>query len=63
VSIDKDHPDNICGVCVVEMYYDDDYDDDEGWIQCPECMEWFHETCAGVYGRAMYDFICVACIC
>lgn len=58
--IDKDDPSNICGVCNGN-YYDDDCDDSEDWIECPKCSVWFHETCAGVFGRAAYDFICMEC--
>jgi hypothetical protein len=31
-------------------------EDIEEWIQCPNCYNWFHETCAGVYRKAMYAF-------
>lgn len=51
---------NSCGKCEGDFY-----DDEEGepWIQCRSCELWFHEICAGVYGKAKYDFICDECAC
>ena len=59
-KINRDDPSNICSLCKGN-YYDDDSDDKEGWIQCPECKDWLHETCAGVYGKEKFDFICDVC--
>lgn len=49
---------SICGKCDGDFY-----DDEEGepWIQCRGCGIWFHEICAGVYGKVKYDFICDEC--
>ena len=60
-QFDRNDPANICGVCEGNYYDDTDLQDAEGWIQCPVCQLWFHETCAGVYGKAAYDFICSDC--
>ena len=56
---DKIDSSNYCGKC--RHYYFDQDNDDEGWIQCPECRVWYHEVCAGVYGRSKFDFICDYC--
>ena len=61
IQFDRNDPANICGVCEGNYYDDTDLQDAEGWIQCPACQLWFHETCAGVYGKQAYDFICSDC--
>ena len=42
---------------------DDIGQDTEDWVQCPVCKEWQHFTCAGIYGKQYYDFICDECAC
>ena len=59
-EIDRDDQSNVCGLCDGH-YWDDDNQDSESWIQCPLCLTWFHDTCAGVYGRAGDNFICDKC--
>ena len=51
---------SICAKCDGH-YSDDDIDDPEDWIECPTCKSWFHETCAGIYGRAADYFVCEEC--
>ena len=55
-----ENPLYYCGKCK-GYYYDDDRADPEDWIECPLCKQAYHETCAGVHGKSLYDFVCDEC--
>ena len=46
-----------CGVCRVRCC-DDKYK--QKWIQCQQCLVWFHYDCQGLDDKA-HSFICVSC--
>ena len=50
--------DDICGVCEGNFYEDEE---NEGWIQCQICKKWYHDVCAGVYGKSVVSFACCYC--
>ena len=60
-QFDGNDPANTCAVCEGNCYDDTDLQDAERWIQSPVCQLWFYETSAGVYEKAVYDFICSNC--
>ncbi|CAC5394084.1 unnamed protein product [Mytilus coruscus] len=37
-------------------YYFDDYSDDEDWIKCTKCQDWYHESCTGKFGNNLRQF-------
>ena len=49
---------NYCEYC--NGYYFDDESDDEDWIKCQAegCTSWYHESCTGVFGKSLSQFIC-----
>ncbi|XP_062618334.1 uncharacterized protein LOC134279942 [Saccostrea cucullata] len=47
---------NCCSYC--EGYYYDEDSDDEDWIKCTVCDDWYHESCTGKYGRQLEHFVC-----
>jgi len=60
-QVDRNDQTNICGFCQGNYYDDTNVQDAESWIQCPVCHLWYHETCAGVYGKTAFDFVCSDC--
>ncbi|XP_061164987.1 uncharacterized protein LOC133173937 [Saccostrea echinata] len=47
---------NCCSYCG-GYYYDED-SDDEDWVKCTSCDDWYHESCTGKYGRQLKNFVC-----
>ena len=62
-SNDRDHDCCLeCGICSDE---EDDINEDQ-WIQCEQCMEWTHQTCAGHPNATLQElgaltYLCKAC--
>ncbi len=50
----------ICLEC--ETYYDMD-DGDDDWIECAQCMNWYHASCVGIQSNEMetIEFACRQC--
>ena len=44
LKINRDDPANFCGLCNGNYFDDVDDQDTEDWIQCLQCLVWFHET-------------------
>lgn len=55
-SLAKDRSDSCCTYC--NGNYMDDDSDDEDWIKCTRCIDWYHESCTGKFGRELSHFVC-----
>ncbi len=49
-----------CGLC--GAVYEDETEEEELWIECESCTQWFHAECSGVDPDSVPDaFVCSAC--
>lgn len=57
IATDEEQDGNNCCTYCAGYYYDDE-SDDEDWIKCTQCADWYHESCTGKYGRQLTQFVC-----
>ncbi|XP_076089673.1 uncharacterized protein LOC143060241 [Mytilus galloprovincialis] len=55
-SLAKDQSDSTCTYC--NGNYMDDNSDDEDWVKCTRCSDWYHESCTGKFGHELSHFVC-----
>nr|XP_022297142.1 uncharacterized protein LOC111106665 [Crassostrea virginica] len=56
ITREEEDPSNCCTYCG-GCYFDDD-SDDEDWIKCTQCDDWYHESCTGKFGCQLDQFVC-----
>ena len=50
----------LCGVCLEE--WKEETEEEEIWIGCERCKDWFHAACIDIDPNNETDYVCESCI-
>ena len=50
----------LCGVCLEE--WKEKTEEEEIWIGCERCKDWFHAACIDIDPNNETDYVCESCI-